>query len=109
MEEVHNDARPQGQNQKLFKNCFMQLRGERIGEPNPSGAGWPDAGKFWCIDSNVLEEHFVGKVTTKKPQQTWTQTLRDLVAKGYCEVNAGKIWIVAKEGRTRDGEKDAPF
>ena len=109
MEEVQNDARPQGQNQKLFKKCFMQLRGERVGGPNPAGAGWPDAGKFWCIDSNVLEEHFVGKVTTKKPQQTWTQTLRDLVGKGYCEVNAGKIWIVAKEGRTSDGEKNAPF
>jgi KaiC/GvpD/RAD55 family RecA-like ATPase len=109
MEAVQSDARPQGANQKLFLKCFMQLRGERVGGPNPSGAGWPEAGKFWCIDSSTLEEHFVGKVTTKKPQQTWTQTLRDLVAKGYCEVNAGKIWIVGKEGRTSDGEKNAPF
>ena len=109
MEAVHNDARPQGQNQKLFRKCFMQLRGERVGGPNPSGAGWPDAGKFWCIDGDTIREHFIGKVTTKDPQQTWTQTIGKLQEKGYIEVNAGKIWIVSKEGRTSDGEKDAPF
>jgi hypothetical protein len=109
MEAVHNDARPQGQNQKLFRKCFMQLRGERVGSPNPAGAGWPDAGKFWCIDSDTIREHFVGKVTTKDPQQTWTQTIGKLQEKGYIEVNAGKIWIVSKEGRTSDGERDAPF
>lgn len=109
MEAVHNDARPQGQNQKLFRKCFMQLRGERVGGPNPSGAGWPDAGKFWCIDSDTIREHFVGKVTTKDPQQTWTQTIGKLQEKGYIEVNAGKMWIVGKEGRTSDGEKGAPF
>ena len=109
MEEVHNEARPQGQNQKLFRKCFMQLRGERVGGPNPSGAGWPEAGKFWCIDSDTIREHFVGKVTTKDPQQTWTQTIGKLQEKGYIEVNAGKIWIVGKEGRTSDGERDAPF
>ena len=109
MEEVHSEARPQGQNQKLFRKCFMQLRGERVGGPNPSGAGWPEAGKFWCIDSDTIREHFVGKVTTKDPQQTWTQTIGKLQEKGYIEVNAGKIWIVGKEGRTSDGERDAPF
>jgi hypothetical protein len=109
MEEVQNDARPQGQNQKLFRKCFMQLRGERVGGPNPSGAGWPDAGKFWCIDSDTIREHFVGKVTTKDPQQTWTQTIGKLQEKGYIEINAGKMWIVGKEGRTSDGERDAPF
>jgi phage/plasmid primase-like uncharacterized protein/KaiC/GvpD/RAD55 family RecA-like ATPase len=109
MEEVHNDARPQGANQKLFRKCFMQLRGERVGGPNPSGAGWPDAGKYWCIDSDTIREHFIGKITTKDPQQTWTQTIGKLQEKGYIEVNAGKIWIVSKEGRTNDGEREAPF
>ena len=109
MEEVQKDARPQGPNQQNFKKCFMQLRGEGVGGPNPTGAGWPEAGKFWCIDSGTVEEHFVGKVTTKNPRQTWTQTLNDLIKKGYCEVNGGKIWIVSKEGRTTDGEKSKPF
>ena len=109
MEEVHNDARPQGANQKLFRKCFMQLRGERVGGPNPSGAGWPDAGKYWCISKDDMEAHMVGKITTKNPQQTWTQTLTKLIEKGYCEVNEGKIWIVGKEGRVSDSEAGSPF
>jgi phage/plasmid primase-like uncharacterized protein/KaiC/GvpD/RAD55 family RecA-like ATPase len=109
MEEVQSDARPQGANQRLFKKCFMQLRGERVGAPNPAGAGWPDARKYWCIDKSDLEEHMVGKITTKNPQQTFTQTLSKLIEKGYCEMNEGKIWIVGKEGRVSDGEADAPF
>ena len=67
MEEVHNDARPQGQNQKLFRKCFMQLRGERVGGPNPSGAGWPDAGKFWCIDSDIWKRTFCRQGHNERP------------------------------------------
>jgi KaiC/GvpD/RAD55 family RecA-like ATPase len=109
MEAVHNDARPQGANQKLFRKCFVQLRGERVGSPNPAGAGFPEARKYWCINKDDIEAHFVGKVTTKNPQQTFTQTLAKLIEKGYCEMNEGKIWIAAKEGRVSDGEADAPF
>jgi len=109
LEEVHNDARPQGQNQKRFKKCFMQLRGEGVGGANPTGAGWPDARKYWCIDRDDLEAHFVGKTTTKNPKQTFTQTLAKLIEKGYCEMNEGKIWIAAKEGKVSDSEADKPF
>ena len=109
MEEVHNDAKTQGPNQRLFRKCFMQLRGEGVGGANPAGAGWPEARKYWCIDKSDLEEHMVGKVTTKNPQQTFTQTLAKLIEKGYCEMNEGKIWIAAKEGKVSDGEADAPF
>jgi len=109
MEEVHNDARPQGQNQKRFKKCFMQLRGEGVGGANPTGAGWPEARKYWCIDKDDLEAHFVGKTTTKNPKQTFTQTLAKLIEKGYCEMNEGKIWIAAKEGKVSDSEADTPF
>jgi len=109
LEEVHNDARPQGQNQKRFKKCFMQLRGEGVGGANPTGAGWPEARKYWCIDKDDLEAHFVGKTTTKNPKQTFTQTLAKLIEKGYCEMNEGKIWIAAKEGKVSDSEADTPF
>ena len=109
MEEVRNDAKTQGPNQKLFRKCFMQLRGERVGAPNPTGAGWPEARKYWCIDKDDLEAHMIGKITTKNPQQTFTQTLAKLIEKGYCEMNEGKIWIAAKEGKVSDGEDDAPF
>ena len=109
MEEAQSDIRPQGANQKLFRKCFNQLRGEGVGGPNPAGAGFPDAHKFWCIDKSNLEAHFMGKVTTKNPQQTFTQTLTKLIEKGYCEMNEGKIWIVTKDGRLSDKERSSPF
>lgn len=109
MEEAQSDIRPQGANQKLFRKCFNQLRGEGVGGPNPAGAGFPDAHKFWCIDKSDLEAHFMGKVTTKNPQQTFTQTLTKLIEKGYCEMNEGKIWIVTKDGRLSDKERSSPF
>ena len=37
MEEAQSDIRPQGANQKLFRKCFNQLRGEGVGGPNPAG------------------------------------------------------------------------
>ena len=109
MEEVQSDNKPTGKNQKLFVKCFMQLRGERVGGPNPSGAGWPEPRKFWCMDLETLGDHFKGKVATERPQQTWTQTLNGMHEKGLVEINEGKIWLTGKSGKVSDGEADAPF
>ena len=109
MEEAQSDNKPTGKNQKLFVKCFMQLRGERVGSPNPSGAGWPEPRKFWCMDLETLGDHFKGKVATERPQQTWTQTLNGMHEKGLVEINEGKIWLTGKAGRVSDGEADAPF
>ena len=109
MEEVQSDNKPTGKNQKLFVKCFMQLRGERVGGPNPSGAGWPEPRKFWCMDLETLGDHFKGKVATERPQQTWTQTLNGMHEKGLVEINEGKIWLTGKSGKVSDGEAYAPF
>ena len=109
MDDATSETRPQGSNQKLFKKCFMQLRGERVGSANPTGAGFPEARKFWCISKEDLEGHFCGKVTTKNPSQTFSQTLTKLIEKGYCEMNEGKIWIISKEGRLSSSEEVSPF
>ena len=109
MEEVQSDNKPTGKNQKMFVKCFQQLRGERVGSPNPSGAGWPEPRKFWCMDLETLGDHFKGKVATDRPQQTWTQTLNGMHEKGLIEINEGKIWLTGKSGKVSDGEADAPF
>jgi phage/plasmid primase-like uncharacterized protein/KaiC/GvpD/RAD55 family RecA-like ATPase len=109
MEEAQSDNKPTGKNQKLFVKCFQQLRGERVGSPNPSGAGWPEPRKFWCMDLETLGDHFKGKVATDRPQQTWTQTLNGMHEKGLVEINDGKIWLTGKSGKVSDGEADAPF
>lgn len=109
MEEAQSDNKPTGKNQKLFVKCFQQLRGERVGSPNPAGAGWPEPRKFWCMDLETLGDHFKGKVATDRPQQTWTQTLNGMHEKGLIEINDGKIWLTGKSGRVSDGEANAPF
>ena len=109
MEEAQSDNKPTGKNQKLFVKCFQQLRGERVGSPNPAGAGWPEPRKFWCMDLETLGDHFKGKVATDRPQQTWTQTLNGMHEKGLIEINDGKIWLTGKSGKVSDGEADAPF
>ena len=111
-DEINEVAKPRikGKNQKLFKQVFTQLRGEGIGAPNPSGAGWPDNAKFWCISENTLQEHFIGKlVGVKKPQQTYKQTFDAMLDNGHIQVNEGKIWFCGNDGKTSDKEKSEPF
>lgn len=111
-EELEDSAKPQikGKNQKLFKQVFYQLRGEGIGWPNPSGAGWPESGMYWCIDEGVLQDHFVGKlVGVSRPLQTYKQTVTSLVALGHVSANSGAIWFCDKNGKVGKRGTDAPF
>ena len=109
MEDVEK-PKLKGKNQKLFKQVFFQLRGEGIGSPNPVGAGWPNARQFWCIEETLLQDHFIGKlVGVLRPQQTWKQTIDNLLSNGNIAANQGKIWLCGKDGKVSDSEKEAPF
>ena len=104
-EEMEQTRKPKisGKNQLLFKKVFYQLRGERIGGPNPSGAGWPDGGKFWCIDEETIKDHFKGKlVGAANPSQSYIQAFRSLEGGGHIAINEGKIWFTDKDGRSND-------
>lgn len=92
-----------GKNQKLFKEVFYQLRGEKIGSPNPSGAGWPTSGHYWCIDEEIIKEHFLGKVAGhSNPHTTYKQAFDGLYDNGHIAINLGKIWFTDKNGKTKD-------
>ena len=92
-----------GKNQKLFKEVFYQLRGEKIGGPNPSGAGWPTSGNYWCIDEETIKEHFLGKVAGhSNPHTTYKQAFDGLYDNGHIAINLGKIWFTDKNGKTKD-------
>ena len=104
-DEMEEKRKPKisGKNQLLFKKVFYQLRGERIGGPNPAGAGWPDAGKFWCIDEEIIKDHFKGKLAgAANPSQTYIQAFRSLEGGGHIAINEGKIWFTDKDGRLSD-------
>jgi|11BtaG_2_1085332.scaffolds.fasta_scaffold00685_10 hypothetical protein len=91
--------RPSGANQKVVVSAFKQLRGEGIGGSNPTGPGWPESGKFWCIDEESLREFARGKMTSANPSGAYTAAIKGLISSGYMVQNEGKIWISAKEGR----------
>jgi hypothetical protein len=91
--------RPHGKNQKLVTNAFKQLRGEGVGKPNPGGAGFPEHGKFWCIEEQKLREFCYGKITATNKVSAYTGAVDGLLGSGYMVQNEGLLWIAAKEGR----------
>jgi hypothetical protein len=91
--------RPKGANQKIIQSAFKQLRGEGMGASNPTGAGWPESGKYWCIDEDKLREFAMGKMTSTNPASSYLNAMRGLLSIGYMAQNEGKVWIVAKEGK----------
>ena len=93
--------RPKGANQKAIVSAFKQLRGEGIGGENPTGAGWPESGKFWCMDEAELRKFTMGKMTSTNPSSAYITALNSIISSGYMIQNEGKIWISAKEGKVR--------
>ena len=104
-EEIKESNKPKisGKNQLLFKQVFYQLRGENIGKANPSGAGWPKGKTYWCIDAEVIKDHFKGKlVGVANPSQTYKQTVDSLMEKGHIAANEGYIWFLDKDGTVKN-------
>jgi hypothetical protein len=97
--EDKNIKRPNGKNQKIVKTAFQQLRGEGVGQPNPGGAGFPEPGKFWCIQEQKLREFCYGKIVAANKVSAYTSAMDGLFGSGYMVQNEGFVWIAAKEGR----------
>ena len=93
-----NQKRPKGANQHVIANAFKQLRGEGAGASNPAGAGWPEAGKFWCIAEDHLRSFATGKISSVNPSSSYGNAMKALLAMGYMAKNEGMVWITAKEG-----------
>jgi len=104
-EEIKENNKPKisGKNQLLFKQVFYQLRGEGIGKPNPSGAGWPKGQSFWCIDEETIKDHFKGKlVGAANPTQTYKQAVTALMGAGHIAANEGFIWFVDGDNKVKN-------
>lgn len=93
--------KPTGANQKTVVNAFKQLRGEGVGSSNPTGAGWPESGRYWTIEEAELAEFAKGKMTSANPRGAYSAAIKSLIESGYMVQNEGKIWISAKEGRMK--------
>jgi hypothetical protein len=91
--------RPSGANQKIIVSAFKQLRGEGVGFANPTGAGWPESGKFWCISENELRKFASGKMTSTNASSAYATAMKALLGSGYMVQNEGFVWISAREGK----------
>ena len=88
--------KPKGKNQELVEDCFVQLRGEGVGGPNPSGPGWPQSSSRWIIAEEELKEHFAGKCGAKNPRDAYKTAIEGMISTGLACRNDGKIWFITK-------------
>jgi hypothetical protein len=93
--------KPLTKNGKVLVECFTQLQGERIGAPNPSGAGWPDSGTRWAIAEADLRSHFFGKITTQNKRSTFGETVSSMKSEGHLGQNDGHFWLCASKYKIR--------
>jgi len=93
--------KPMSKNGKLLVECFMQLQGERIGAPNPSGAGWPDSGTRWAISEADLRSHFYGKITTQNKRGTFRESVSVMISDGHLAANDEHFWLCASKYKIR--------
>lgn len=103
-EEDIKDAKrkPPTKNANKAINAFRQLRDEKVGEKNPSGAGWPESGRYWCIDIDKFKEYFLGQLTVTNKSGTWSETINWLENNGYIHINDNKIGFITKDFILRD-------
>lgn len=101
--EEANKPRIKGKNQLLIRKVFTQLRGEGVGNPNPSGPGWPEPRTFWVISEETVKDHFVGKVSSvANPRSTYKQSIEALTSAGHMVQNDGFVWFTDKDGKCKD-------
>ena len=89
-----------GTNQNLILQCFTNLRGEGVGNPNPAGAGWPNSREFWVIPEEALKDHALGKFSDKSnPHHAYKTAVNSLIKSGHMQRNEGHLWITGKNGK----------
>jgi len=80
-------------NQEKVLQIFDQLLGEGRGRPNPAGAGYPEPGKFWVIESDDLRHAFAGKYTGANARRAFAEAIDGLIAPdGPMSMAYGTIW-----------------
>jgi hypothetical protein len=98
-QEARQKKRPGGKNQITIWNAYKQLKSDKVGKENPSGTGWPEPGKFWCVEADELRDFARGQMTTANSRTAYDKALDALLVSGLMAMNENHIWITTKEGR----------
>jgi archaellum biogenesis ATPase FlaH len=107
-EEIEEANRPQikGKNQTLLRSVFKQLRSEGLGNPNPSGVGWPEPRMYHCISEETVKDHFIGKCSSvSNPKTSYKQALTSLLSSGHIAINDGFMWFTDNSGKAKQRDQ----
>ena len=97
--EAKQKKRPGGKNQAAIFNAFRQLRADGVGKANPGGTGWPEGGKYWCINADQLRDFARGQINTPNSRSAYDKAMDALIKNGLMCINHNQIWITTKEGK----------
>lgn len=90
---------PKGMNQKALVEAFMIMRNDHIGVPNPSGIGFPDAGRYHCIEEDRFRDFAIQRLGGANPMTSYRKAFEGLIEGGFMCMNQGLVWIAARKGR----------
>jgi hypothetical protein len=88
------NAAPGGASQRLVADAFSQFVDDH-GRGNPSGTGFPEAGRVRVVDGEAFTNFAAGKVADKKVHEARkevSRAIKSLVEKGYFATNGGYLW-----------------
>lgn len=64
------------------------------GVPNPSGTGWPDAGRVRIVDLESFRQFANGRFSNSNPRQSVRRAMKGLQDAGRIGLNQGHIWPI---------------
>jgi hypothetical protein len=88
------NAAPGGASQRLVADAFSQFVDDH-GRGNPSGTGFPEAGRVRVVEGEAFTNFAAGKVADKKVHEARkevSRAIKSLVEKGYFATNGGYLW-----------------
>ena len=84
---------PGGKNQRAVQKMFVNFLADS-GIPTPNSDGFPEAGKFKCVELEGFIEFVAGKLTCMEPRKIARRSVNGLVERGILAINAGKLWFL---------------
>ena len=98
VKEAKRKKEPSGKNQKIVWEAFRDLKLEEVGNPNPAGTGFPDAGTVWCIAEADLKEYCMGKFPSgKNKSSAFDNAVNGMIDGGFLQRNNSQLWRLGKE------------
>ena len=85
---------------------IAEMCGEHFGEPNPSGAGFPEASEYWCVPGDSLKEMFNGKkLGGSNNSAAFSSALNGLKRRDMLQTNERLVWQPTEEGKCSKAER----